>query len=69
MPARNTYICDKGHKFEHFRKHGEEAPNMCSYYFEGDAKSAGHACASPIQMSWDCEPGDYFGTLGLIDRL
>ena len=60
MPARNTYICKNGHKFEHVRKHGEEAPTKCLKEKK---------CAEPVEISWDCEPGDYFGTMGLINRL
>ncbi len=60
MPARNTYICHNGHKFEHVRAHGEDAPTQCLKE---------EKCAESIEVLWDAEPGDYFASGVLIDSL
>jgi hypothetical protein len=57
--ARNDYECEAGHRFEHMRMHGDEKPTICTV--EG--------CNEAVEIIWDCEPGDYFGTMGIIDRL
>ena len=62
MPARNTYICTLGHKAEYIRKQGEDKPTTCTYYYQG-------VCGHELEIAWDAEPGDYFGTMGLINRL
>lgn len=57
--ARNNYECAAGHIFEHVRYHDEEKPTLCTV--EG--------CNEPCEINWQCEPGEYFGTMGLTDRL